>query len=128
MKKCIYCGKPVEDGIVINPGAEWELVCCDETCRKAMEAFSHRDAKTKTPFYLILAVFVVANIFVFGYKPDTRWQFLPMLGICAAVLVHPYVFTRYNMYQGLGVVKTMKIIRVIMAVLLVIGIVAIALY
>ena len=128
MKKCIYCGKPVESGVVINPGAEWELVCCGEECERNMKDFTQRDAKTKTPFYLVLAVFVVINLFLLGFQPDIRWRFLPMLGICATVAVHPYVFTRYNMYQRYGVQKTMTIVRVIAVALMVFGVIAIAAY
>ena len=127
---CIYCGKPLAEGEgkVVNPGAEWELLCCGQQCEKDMKDFAQRDARTKTPFYLILAVFVVANLFLFGYQPDTRWTYLPMMGICAAVAVHPYVFTRYNMYQRFGVRKTMKIVRIIALALLVLGAAFIALY
>lgn len=128
-EKCVYCGRMTDSRTyIINPGASHELPCCCPECYERAQAFVARDKKFRMPFYLILAVLVVANMFFFALTPDTRWKYLPMLGIGAMAAVFPYVFARYDRYQSMGLKKTTVVVRVVAAALAVFAAVLIAAY
>lgn len=111
-EKCVYCGKPADGGgYIINPGARHELPCCCPDCFERAEAFVARDKKFRIPFYLGLTALVAANLVLLGLQPDSRWAYLPMLGIGLLVAVFPYVFARYDRYQAIGLKRTNVIVR-----------------
>lgn len=115
---CLYCGNPTASReFVENPGATGPLYCCSAACHEKFQKFIKWDNKTRTPFYIVLFVMVVANLFMFGFNVGSFWRSLPLLGICLAVLAIPSVFTRYERYQSLGLVKTRRLIRTVAALL-----------
>lgn len=128
-EKCVYCGRTTASrAYILNPGAGHELPCCGPDCYGRARAFVARDKKFRMPFYLILTVLVAANTIFFALTPDTRWKYLPMLGIGATAAVFPYVFARYDRYQSMGLKKTTAVVRAIAAALAVFAAVLIAAY
>ncbi|WP_294520035.1 hypothetical protein [uncultured Pseudoflavonifractor sp.] len=128
-EKYLWCAKMTDSrDYIINPEARHELPCCCEACFDQVKAFVERDKRFRMPFYLALAVLVVANLFFFGLLPDVRWRYLPMLGIGVLAAVFPYVFASYERYQAIGLRRTTVIVRVLAsavavfaAVLIVVG-------
>lgn len=113
---CLYCGKPTLcRKYIINPEAEHELPCCSEECFHKTGRFVDHDTRFRTPFYMVLLVFVIANLLLFSFQPATRWTYLPLFGMGITAFVCPLVFTRYERYQKFGIEKTRKIIRVVSA-------------
>lgn len=112
-EKCVYCGRMTTSrDYILNPGAGHELPCCGTECYESAQAFVARDKRFRMPFYLVLTVLVVANLIFFALMPDTRWKYLPMLGIGTMAAVFPYVFARYDRYQAMGLKKTTAVVRV----------------
>lgn len=113
-EKCIYCAAPTERrDYIINPKAPHELPCCSEACFDRAKAFIRWDEKWRPKLYLGLFALVVVNLFLFGLLPDTRWRYLPMLGIGVLTAVFPLVFVRYERYQALGIRRTTMVVRVL---------------
>jgi len=123
---CLYCGKPTLcRDYIINPGAKHELPSCSKECFDKTRKFVDYDKHYRMPYYMVLLVFVVANLFLFGSNTATRWKYLPMLGIGIATCVSPLVFTLYERYQKLGIYKTRIIIRVVAAAIIVFALILI---
>lgn len=115
---CLYCGEPTLcRDYIINPGAKHELPSCSKECFEKTKNFVTHDKRYRTPFYAVLFVLVVANLFLLGFETPTRWKYLPMLGVSIAAFVWPLIFTRYERYQKFGIRKSRIIIRVIAAAL-----------
>jgi hypothetical protein len=115
---CLYCGQSTLcRDYIINPGAEHELPSCSAACFEKAGRFVDYDTRHRMPFYLVLLIMVVANLFLFGFKTKSRWEYLPMLGMSIATAVCPLVFSRYELYQKFGIRKTKAIIRVVAAAL-----------
>jgi len=126
---CLFCGKPTYcRDYIINPGAGHELPSCSEECFAATKEFVDYDKRRRTLFYMVLLVLVVGNLFFLGFETATRWKYLPMLGIAAAVEIWPLVFTRFERYQKFGIRNTKKIIRVFAAALAVFSLILMITY
>lgn len=111
-EKCVYCGIPIEKKkYCINPGAKPELYCCDTECYQKMKEYIRWDEKNRKYFYGLLFVFVVANLVLINLHIGDQFRYLPMLGICLTVFAFPMVFSRYERYRMLGLVKTRNIVR-----------------
>ena len=128
-EKYLWCAKMTDSrDYMINPEARHELPCCCEACFDQVKAFVERDKRFRMPFYLALAVLVVANLFFFGLLPDVRWRYLPIVVFGVLAAVFPYVFASYERYQAIGLRRTTVIVRVLAsavavfaAVLIVVG-------
>jgi hypothetical protein len=115
---CLYCGRlTLCRDYIINPGAEHELPSCSAACFEKARQFVDYDTHCRMPFYLVLLIMVVANLFLLGFKTNSRWEYLPMLGMSVATGVCPLIFSRYEFYQKFGIRKTKAIIRVIAALI-----------
>jgi hypothetical protein len=113
---CLYCGRlTLCRDYIINPGAEHELPSCSAACFEKTKQFVDYDTHSRLPFYLVLLVMVVANLFLLGFKTESSWEYLPMFGIGIATSVCPLVFSRYELYQKFGIRKTKAVIRVVAA-------------
>jgi hypothetical protein len=111
---CLYCGeKTVNKRLIINPRAKDELHCCSTECMHEVRKFIDWDSHNRMKLYMMLFVFVVLNLFFVGFDFDSRWRNLPLLFMATAVYFYPLIFTRYIMYQGLGIKKTVKVTKVI---------------
>ena len=114
--RCLYCGNlTLCRDYVVNPGASHELPCCGEDCFEKANAFVEYDKHKRMVFYLILLVFVIANLFLLGFHIETKWQFVPLFGMGITTAVYPLIFTRYERYQRFGIKRTKRIIRTIAA-------------
>ncbi len=126
---CLYCGSPTDcTDYIINPKARKELPCCSPECFSNTQKFVAWDKKWRTPFYLGLLVLVVTNLFLFGFMPDTRWKYLPMLGIGLLAALCPLVFAQYERYQALGLRRTTLIIRILAALVAAFAVVLMVFY
>lgn len=111
---CLYCGRQTLcRDYILNPGAQHELPCCGEECFTKAKAFVAYDARRRIIFYLILLVFVSANLIFWSLNFEMRWKYLPMLGMGISAIVYPLIFTRYERYQKFGIRKTKEIIRAV---------------
>ena len=123
--KCIYCGKETEKNkytIRVNKGTE-EVQCCERECYLKTRKFIDADNSKKILlFYIIAAVLVVINLFVLGYKLQVWWMYLPMIGLGAIVVAQPSMYCTSFFYESFGMVKAWKIIRVIGAAIVLIGV------
>lgn len=129
VERCLWCGRKTDSkAYIINPKARHELPCCGEECFGHMQKFVERDKRYRMMSYLILGALVVANLFFFGLMPDTRWKYLPMLGIGVFATIFPYVFASYERYQRFGARRTTMVVRVFTALFAVFSLLLIALY
>ncbi len=111
-RKCVYCGKPVETTeFLLNPGAHRELFMCSEKCDEKMRAFVQWDNKSRNKFYFVLFFILVINLMFLGFSVSGPISYVPMFGIGAIVSIWPFVFSRYERYEMLGLVKTCVIVR-----------------
>lgn len=128
-EKCIYCGAMTDcRDYILNPKASHELPCCSEACYNKSKTFVTWDNKWRMKYYLLLLVLVVANLLFFGFMPDTRWKYLPMLGIGVLSAILPLVFARYDRYQAFGIKRSTIVIRVIATALTLFAAILIVMY
>ncbi len=113
--RCIWCGEQTADpAYIINPGGNPLMACCCEDHFQKTNTFVRRDNKIRPVFYVVLFVFVAIDLVMIGYNMTSRYAYLPLLGIALTVCAWPSVFTHYQFYVRLGLVKTRRIIRIIM--------------
>ena len=112
--RCFWCGSSdASPEFILNPGGSPLLACCSQVEYEKAKAFINKDNKVRTPYYLVLFVLLVVNLFFIGMDVHTLWSYAPLLGICLTVFVWPTVFTHYEFYARLGLVKTRRIVRII---------------
>lgn len=112
--RCFWCGSgDANPEFILNPGGSPLLACCNQVEYEKAKAFINKDNKVRTPYYLVLFVLLVVDLFFIGMDIHTWWSYAPLLGICLTVLVWPAVFTHYEFYVRLGLVKTRRVIRFI---------------
>lgn len=111
---CLYCGEKTESrGFIVNPKAKEELPCCSGNCLSEARRFIEWDSHNRIKLYGILFASVVINLFFIGFNWNSRFRYIPLLTIATSVYFYPLVFTRYIMYQRLGIKKTLKVIKCI---------------
>lgn len=122
---CFWCGShDANPDYILNPGGRPLLACCCEEERDKAQAFIEKDNKVRTPFYIVLFLLLVINLFFIGMDLHTWWSFAPLFGICLVILAWPTVFTHYEFYVRLGLVRTRRVVRVIALAVAVLAILA----
>lgn len=123
-RNCIYCGKPVQATKYTlragKTGSE-ELYCCGIECYQNMKRYIESTSGKNNALYVIAALLVVANLFIFGYKLNFRWMYVPMMGLGVIVMLRPSLYVTNYMFERFGVVKTVKIVRIVGAVIVLLG-------
>ena len=123
--RCFWCGSTdANPEYILNPGGTPLLACCNESEYEKAKAFIQKDNKVRTPYYIVLFVLLVINLFFIGMGLRTWWSYAPLLGVCLTVLAWPAVFTHYEFYVRLGLVKSRRIIRIIAGFLALLSILA----
>lgn len=117
--KCVYCGMSHSEKkhkITASAGRKGDthsLYCCGEECYNKMKNYIEKAAKINRVSYILAAVLVVMNLFIFGYHLNFRWMFIPMMGLAILIVLSPSLFVTYNVFEKFGVVKSVRAVRVV---------------
>lgn len=112
---CLWCGNPTtEHAYVINPGGKPVLKCCCEEHYLQTEAFVEQDSKYRPIFYILIGICAVASWIAVGFfEQQPAWTPIPLVALCALLVVWPRVLPRYEYYLSLGLARTQKVVRAI---------------
>lgn len=117
--KCVYCGNNHSEKkhkITASAGRKGDthdLYCCSEECYDNMKKYIERAAKINRVSYIIAALLIVMNLFIFGYHLNFKWMFMPMMGLAILVVLSPSLFVTYNVFERFGVIKSVRTVRIV---------------
>ena len=116
MKKCIFCGKPVKEtkySIQVDDDLR-NVYCCNIECyQKTRRYIESYKSIRKTVVYFITAILVVMNLFIIGYHANFRWMYLPLIGLGAMFIADPSIYVTNYFYGQFGILKTLRVFRLI---------------
>lgn len=124
MKKCRYCGKPVEKtkySIQTDGEAETAWCCSIECYQKTRRYIEGYKSVRKIVVYFITAALIIMNLFIMGYHASFRWMYLPLMGLGIMFVLEPSIYVTNYFYEQFGIAKTLKLFRGIGCAIVLLG-------